>query len=516
MSRQWSVLFDCTQAQWKAKCKKAWALAKARHLQHEYNQWAGRHQPSVRSCPSAPAAQSRVVCSLCQAAFADAKALSVHHKKMHNISASVRAYMFHPTRCESCLTNFHTTQRLRQHLQWRPELCLRHLQEVHQPLDDQEIAEQETVLQSQTDYRMAAFREPGPLLPSLAQWRQACPTRGRTWLLPLDEAVVLCGDWILNDCRPDDAATWVLPASIPAGMLLQDEFLDYLQETAQAAFGSRVAQRILAAIMAPAERTGAPAQCDVSARTGIPMSWTVVLWFQADDFLVPDMYEAWEYMRNGYDAPVQLLPVGTEGFGGIQNLAVPTTRAFWCQVVRDGGVHALFATPWGPTWGRNHKYSTARSKTQPFGELEVTPKGRCDVYRDNDAYLAFADLSRAATDAGTCQVAVTPHDFGIELLSDRLDWVEHRHHCLWEKASSGYPQDIHILGRRSGALAECLRRWACPHDTTGSNISSRLHLALAETLMQAWCRCASDCVKSLSDPAFDRQAKHLVKRLAEG
>lgn len=56
-------------------------------------------------------------CEICGKSCVDATALAVHKQLLHGVSAPARAFMPLSTTCCSCLRDYRTTQRLRQHLQ---------------------------------------------------------------------------------------------------------------------------------------------------------------------------------------------------------------------------------------------------------------------------------------------------------------------------------------------------------------------------------------------------------------
>ena len=114
-------------------------------------------------------------CSQCERCFTTARARSVHEYKVHGNHADVRHYIS-STVCGSCLKDFHSMQRLRQHLQYKQDedKCLRHLQSVwwpHAPIDLQRKPE------LQTAHRLPAIRMPGPLLPSRIDWMETKPEK---------------------------------------------------------------------------------------------------------------------------------------------------------------------------------------------------------------------------------------------------------------------------------------------------------------------------------------------------
>lgn len=160
------------------------------------------------------------LCSVCAQSFASLKAKAVHEQTKHGISATARQFMPHGTQCRACLSDFHTTQRLRQHLQYEANGCLRHLTGVNQPLSAEEILTVPTVRQKGAGYRIPPLRLPGPRLPTREQWQRTCPNRE---MPPVPTAIgnsgcpIVCDvlDWLLNVVQWECPATWSWPSSIP-------------------------------------------------------------------------------------------------------------------------------------------------------------------------------------------------------------------------------------------------------------------------------------------------------------
>eukprot|EP00434_Breviolum_minutum_P012794 symbB.v1.2.011275.t1/scaffold753.1/size277516/11 len=159
-----------------------------RHYMAKHQLWKGRLQQQLEHVglkfemqQPEPEFQPHQ-CNLCEAKFATYKALSVHMYKQHQQHARERQYM-EGTVCLSCLKEFHSTQRLRQHLQWKPDGCLRHLQETLWPFPHNDVPIKEML---RTAHRVPTFRLEGPEMLSRQAWIEAKPDKE---FPPLPEAI---------------------------------------------------------------------------------------------------------------------------------------------------------------------------------------------------------------------------------------------------------------------------------------------------------------------------------------
>eukprot|EP00434_Breviolum_minutum_P035323 symbB.v1.2.031260.t1/scaffold3609.1/size53966/2 len=150
-----------------------------RHYAAKHHQWKLKLQEILRTVgfnfheASVQKPVQPHACNLCEARFSSYKALTVHHYKQHGRHAAERLYM-EGTVCFSCLKDFHTTQRLRQHLQWKPDQCLHHLQQVLEPFAYTDVPLKDSL---KTAHRVPAIRLAGPRLPTGEEWRQAKPDK---------------------------------------------------------------------------------------------------------------------------------------------------------------------------------------------------------------------------------------------------------------------------------------------------------------------------------------------------
>ena len=111
-------------------------------------------------------------CPQCRASFYGQTALSNHLWKKHGVHAEVRSYV-DGTSCGSCMKDFHTLQRIRQHLQYATG-CLDHLKSIWMPMEV-EMVESNICLKSA--YRIPWTYREGPRLPSREDWELAAPSK---------------------------------------------------------------------------------------------------------------------------------------------------------------------------------------------------------------------------------------------------------------------------------------------------------------------------------------------------
>eukprot|EP00438_Fugacium_kawagutii_P016081 Skav230947 [mRNA] locus=scaffold3010:39159:43861:- [translate_table: standard] len=159
-------------------------------------------------------------CRSCSKTFATACARAVHERQAHGTATLARQYMPDPTVCQQCLLDFRTTQRLRQHLQYRANGCWDNLLRIHMPMTEREVLHVQTVRQKSTSYRLLPVRLYGPVLPTAEQWLIACPWRRSLpapveGLPPYDPAEWII-DWLINELPWDRPSDWTLPTCVPA------------------------------------------------------------------------------------------------------------------------------------------------------------------------------------------------------------------------------------------------------------------------------------------------------------
>eukprot|EP00438_Fugacium_kawagutii_P025126 Skav230799 [mRNA] locus=scaffold312:191033:197728:+ [translate_table: standard] len=421
--------------------------------------------------------EKKFCCEYCNAAFSSATALSVHQKKMHSVAAQVRLYMHHPTECQSCLVDFHTTQRLRQHLQHKPDQCLAHLQSVLQPMTADDIK----VQQKQTSYRMAAVRVQGPLLPSRQEWAQV-RSRPMPRLEFQGDDHQMWADWLHNSWDPHREDSWTFP----------DMIIRFVHR--QSVDESEVAQP--------------------SPTAELQIHFRVILWLESSQTLLPRMKEAWEYVVQMYNANVHLLSIGTKGFTGLQDVSMPQNRAFWKRMIADGRVIAILAAPFGYTWNHCGNKVSSRTRQFPLGELEVIPR-KCDaIHEDNVSAMTYVDLQRAGRFHGLPIVTATSADYVWGQDFRLLEAGTHQFHAHFQQYEIGATGHLAFYVERCTAFEECLQRWKGVASTRKADPAPFLHTVIAEALLQQWCQ-LSRAAQFCSDSTFAGHLRrsHLMLRV---
>ena len=132
--------------------------------------------PHVPAPDVTPPVHSDWLCQKCGKTFGTGKALSVHLYKQHQQHADVRSFM-DSTTCGACLKNYHTVQRLRQHLQYPKGCCLRKLRTIWWPMDPQALVNYKPVIDTKAAHRIPAIQAFGPLLPDRQTWQAAKPEK---------------------------------------------------------------------------------------------------------------------------------------------------------------------------------------------------------------------------------------------------------------------------------------------------------------------------------------------------
>ena len=159
------------------------------HLQAKQKWATGKEQ--IAEVPHDEEHFDHRTCPSCGARFVGQMALSNHLWQKHKVHPIARPYVS-GTSCGSCMRQFHTLQRIRQHLQYS-ETCLRHLKSVWHP---EAVHEVETLICTQTTYRTPWHYVIGPKLPTRTQWKEAAPHKS----FPdesethIQECLLLCHD----------------------------------------------------------------------------------------------------------------------------------------------------------------------------------------------------------------------------------------------------------------------------------------------------------------------------------
>lgn len=220
-SRDWIAWCDavtCRGKRWKRWCAQALLQAGRRAQLEALAQCAASSAETPSPSHSTPPAPtSAFVCEVCGKAFDGQKALAVHRQTAHSLAAAVRKYMPDATFRHACNRDFHSTQKLRQHLQYVNGKCLEKLESIWVPLSDEEVAQVVTVKQCTTAHRLPPRQHFGPQLPTKEQWQTACPHKHfptkpvADRVLPVNDREVMIADWLLNEVTLDVVSTWKIP-----------------------------------------------------------------------------------------------------------------------------------------------------------------------------------------------------------------------------------------------------------------------------------------------------------------
>ena len=141
------------------------------NLQQNLHQLGMRFQEEMAAPKPA-----NIVCEHCNKGFLDKKSLSVHLYKVHGRQASVRQYM-DSTVCGACLKDYHNIQKLRQHLQYKKGRCLRILQSVWFPFEEDGLRDFVPTAEIKSAHRLPAMQCFGPFLPPRADWQLERPLK---------------------------------------------------------------------------------------------------------------------------------------------------------------------------------------------------------------------------------------------------------------------------------------------------------------------------------------------------
>ena len=174
-ARDWAAM---VQRAFQADTLKRFTLARYQVWRLQFRQGlvqAGAHFP-VQISAQRHAAEMTWRCLDCGQSFHTQKALSVHKYKKHSQHALARSYMDSSV-CGHCLKDYHTIQRLRQHLQYPRGCCLAALQQVWWPVDALNLQSFRPGIDIKAAHRVPAIQCFGPKLPTRQQWLTAKPDK---------------------------------------------------------------------------------------------------------------------------------------------------------------------------------------------------------------------------------------------------------------------------------------------------------------------------------------------------
>eukprot|EP00438_Fugacium_kawagutii_P004544 Skav222286 [mRNA] locus=scaffold807:268516:275563:- [translate_table: standard] len=320
-------------------------------------------------------------CSYCTKRFACHKSLAVHQKLMHSIAAEVRKWMPSPVACGSCMKSFHSTQKLRQHLQYPRGTCLAHLQSVWYPLTAPEIEDMATVKQCSTAHRLPAERLPGPLLPTIDQWRLACPHKTFPWtpqqVAPVERTVTVeedFMDWLLNVVDVSDPSTWTLPTRFPRSAL-DTSPLGTICDSVEAWFPDQDIADFRQWLLSVLD----PACVDAAALPLVSTTARRLVVVHRDGFVLDGLQQAVGYIMQIYDLHIQ-----------IEYVCVPPSPASARRVVdillKDKelhGVDGVLGLLDVPTWSMTNVRRPLRTLDQPWGLPRLSHRQYQQVVQDN-------------------------------------------------------------------------------------------------------------------------------------
>eukprot|EP00438_Fugacium_kawagutii_P035933 Skav228006 [mRNA] locus=scaffold390:483634:489307:- [translate_table: standard] len=431
-------------------------------------------------------------CSFCEASFDSHKALSVRLKQQHGIAAEVRSYMTHPTICASCLMECHSTQRLRQHLQYHRDQCLRHLQDVLTPMSPQEVSQMPTVRQPQAHYRLACFRVPGLLLPTRAQWDavrcvRRTPEAGATlwadWM-----------DWASTTLDVGDPSTWSAPTLDGTDAVLAETVWDAAFEVVVERFGARDAALLWDHIRGC---VGAPS-AGLSTTDGVVIPRKFVLWLQPPGLKQQSLRSIWQHFVQIYNLDISFIELGIDGSGTLSDLGAPATRAFWLQMIHDAAVVGLYVQGF---MSKDH-YDAIQGLPHDRSESELAVTFQQLKSRCSDMLAESSGLSLVAS-----AMPRTPTIWRPTLRTETFPSVHTA--CHWDELSlhgrSGalapLPDDA-VLHRHCPCLHANLCRWFDDASHFGSTLfPPPFEAAVLDTLLRDVI-CGRTGASFLPNPAF--------------
>eukprot|EP00438_Fugacium_kawagutii_P009100 Skav211904 [mRNA] locus=scaffold4079:7401:20832:+ [translate_table: standard] len=312
--------YICKQGgSWKRMCKMA-AVREGQQLQYEAMcnllRPSEEHlsQPLVDTVSLELAPQH--VCPKCAKAFHDKKSLAIHALMAHQAAAPARAFMPFAATCLSCLKTYHTTQKLRQHLQYARGTCLGHLRTIMEPMPPEEIQAVVTIPQRQSSHRLLPWRLPGPLLPTREQWERVCPHRRfpeaprEDVQCPWDTHEVILIDWLNNVVEWHDPSSWQLPSLGEISAQQKRHALEMILEQLDAFCPSGQLDRMYSFLEAQVVRMTSAAACIGSV--GVPpttVQTDLVLVLTASTATAEVFLEMIRHFESQYDCRVQVQQV---------------------------------------------------------------------------------------------------------------------------------------------------------------------------------------------------------------
>eukprot|EP00438_Fugacium_kawagutii_P036241 Skav228228 [mRNA] locus=scaffold3932:70869:74357:- [translate_table: standard] len=335
-------------------------------------------------------------CEVCAKTFEGAKALAVHRNTAHQLAADVRRYMPHPTVCGSCGKDYHSTQKLRQHLRYPAGQCLAHLTAIWWPMTEDQIRDLETVKNITTGHRVPALRRQGPVLPTLDQWRAAVPEKAFPGFgyEPADEPISSeeVVDWITNRVDAADAASWIIPSSffLRPGVLcdaalavfdtLEAWVSEDMAETLACSFASQGVEGLQNRV-----RVTTPSTPTLFPKAGGALQ---LLFLHPEGWDACVLDAALQRVQNNYNVVVK------PTFLVVKPCVATALRALELWMYRNDvhAYHGVFGFLPMTSWDEHDKGLSDRTLLLPFGHHCLSERRYAQIMADNALYLTWMHL----------------------------------------------------------------------------------------------------------------------------
>ena len=343
-------------------------------------------------------------CGTCAYRAASGWQLRLHESRKHGCYSLLRRYMFTGGFCHACLRDFHDRNRLRQHLQYRSDTCLYHLQATMWPLSGEDIREAEKMPPPQERPHRLPWRQHfGPLMPSRTEWEEAQiepnPDRFPPRLLadtpdfPLGVQPAICS---LDDSRDALLASPVCAESATCSL---DVCHDALPEAAQRSTLEDVAQ----------VRDGTPPR-------GMPGRDVFVLYLYSGRRREGDMSSWADHFNQASPAGRRVWVITLDiVYGAEGDLLDTAVRDRWSKHLRAGRICAVLVAPPCETWSRARWASVLegdngpkplRCSEEPWGRRSVAVRHGRQLQVANrllQEALAFMLLAIECQVVGLCE-----------------------------------------------------------------------------------------------------------------
>eukprot|EP00438_Fugacium_kawagutii_P016196 Skav224046 [mRNA] locus=scaffold534:17677:20952:- [translate_table: standard] len=484
---------------WSKMCRSLRRRAnRFQHIMAKQMVWARSFDAALYG-PVQPAAlpvqRHPFACEECDASFTTAKGLSVHKYKEHGQQAYVRQYMPLATQCGSCLKLFQNSQKLRQHLQWRNNGCLRHLEDVWHPLPSEAIAQVELVSGVVTSHRQPAAQCFGPPLPTLLQWQRAAVDK--TFPLPRHRLAAeqlrhLIQEW-MQTLLVENQPVCPLPSipDVPA----RDRHANLEQALAHVvhsqsptsshehvAFVTGQLQHALGRGQQDwsTEEPEEPRRAVIYEPPVLPLceGQAFVLYFYAGHRREGDMHQCITEMSQAYGVPITVVPLDLVYHARLCDMLDPDSQAFWRSVVESGCCVGMLGAPpceswsiarWRSAFGLDRGPRPIRDATSPWCLPTATLREMGQVLIANSLLQVWLLFSAIGVVKGIAWVCEHPAE-AIHVPQAASIWKLPQMQALCRAGAAKVTFLQGLLGAvsakpttfayyRMGALCECLQRW---------------------------------------------------------